>query len=232
MAMKGFKGYEYYGWKLGGKVSYNGCIHTIIGFACLSDSDDYIAIDAQEIGFNIKDSKQASIYLETDKPYFMWVEADEIEKIEDIVLAIGMKEAFGGVVCKIEYQDEKVLQRGIFRDEELNVSSGLFPDFQDDKLFILGDNKCADNRVFLVTNEQAEEIRRKVNTINKKYKKRWRADEGEEYYFITSAGYITSGKDVYAMVDTDRYRAGNYFETKEQAKKVLEKIKNILKEEY
>lgn len=232
MAIKAFKGYEYNGWKLGGKVSYNGCIHTIIGFAGSHLSDDYIAIDAQVIDCNIKDSKQASIYLETDKPYFTWVEEDKIKKIEDIVLAIGMKEAFGGVVCKIEYQDEKVLKRGIFRDEELNVSSGLFPDFQDDKLFILGDNKCADNRVFLVTNEQSEEIRKKVDAINKKYKKRWRAENGEEYYFITSTGHATSDTDEYSTTDNDRYRVGNYFETKEQAEEALEKIKNTLKEEY
>lgn len=62
---------------------------------------------------------------------------------------------------------------------------------------------------------------------------RWRAKEGEEYYYFTINKDAMDGvwekDDMRALEDDNRYEAGNYFKTYEAAEKVAEQILDIFK---
>lgn len=63
------------------------------------------------------------------------------------------------------------------------------------------------------------------NLINKHKFKRWRAEENEKYYFISSIGCeVLDIKDTNERLDTIRYNLGNYFKTKEEA---VRKLRNL-----
>ena len=57
-------------------------------------------------------------------------------------------------------------------------------------------------------------------------KKRWRAEEGEIYWFIDT-DFSGKVRDLWDQRSTDenvRYNLGNYFKTKEEAEKVKEEL--------
>lgn len=91
----------------------------------------------------------------------------------------------------------------------------------DGKIFV---NRCYSNIPFLIRNEIIEHLEEIVNKINKKYgiPKRWRAERGEKHFSILSTGGVGSFSEYYDKFDNDRYDLGNYFETKEQAQKVID----------
>lgn len=55
--------------------------------------------------------------------------------------------------------------------------------------------------------------------------KRWRAKKNELYWFISSDGIVGSSREENDPVDKIRYRIGNYFKTREEAKEAVEKMK-------
>lgn len=60
-------------------------------------------------------------------------------------------------------------------------------------------------------------------------KKRWRANHYKEYYYINPHFEIACEKiDTYEFIDNERYSLGNYFQTKEQAQKALQKVKETI----
>lgn len=63
-----------------------------------------------------------------------------------------------------------------------------------------------------------------VKEIEKPKYKRWRAEKGEKYYFLSDLGEILSAIDCRDKSDNFRYETGNYSETKE----VLEEKKKKL----
>ncbi len=56
-------------------------------------------------------------------------------------------------------------------------------------------------------------------------KKRWRAERGEEYYYINFQLKILFDEEDFAEIDEERYDVGNYFETKEEAQEYAEYMK-------
>ena len=58
-------------------------------------------------------------------------------------------------------------------------------------------------------------------------KKRWRAEHGREYYFIHTTCDVRQDFDYNVSLDEERYKAGNYFRTYEQAEKVAKEIREI-----
>ena len=149
------------------------------------------------------------------------------------VLKIEFQPVFDKWAWRITFQNEDVLKRGIFVDEELCVESGKLPSFDLDILFLKGDFREQDDKINLCTTEEKATIEEKVKAINEKYgiKKRWRAEEDNEYYFIDSKFGIRSYNDNYAISDNNRYMNGNYFRTKEEAEAYLpiwkERISNL-----
>ena len=76
----------------------------------------------------------------------------------------------------------------------------------------------------LITNEEKECIENFVNLVNEKYgiPKRWRAEYGSQYLTILSNGKIEKIRD-YGDIDSNlRYSLGNYFQTREEAQKIID----------
>lgn len=59
---------------------------------------------------------------------------------------------------------------------------------------------------------------------------RWRAIEGGSYYHLNCFLDVIKASEAKDMSDNVRYNLGNYFHTREAAKKVTDKIKEIFKE--
>lgn len=57
--------------------------------------------------------------------------------------------------------------------------------------------------------------------------KRWRAEEGERYWWVQNDGGVTNDCDDWVDIDDGRYELGNYFKTEEEAKKAAEWLKAL-----
>lgn len=159
-------------------------------------------------------------------------ELNSITAKED-VLKVEFDKVFDKWGMKIVYQNFDILERGIFIDSDIKVSSNynLWYNKFDDWLYILGKSIDKDNIITIVTNEEKEIIENKVKLINKKYgiEKRWRAKEGDIYFFILN-GMFTIGKvrEDGTYIHNTRYKLGNYFKTKELAEEKVKEIKELL----
>ena len=91
------------------------------------------------------------------------------------------------------------------------------------KIFI---NRIYPHIPFLIRNEIIEHLKDIVNAINEKYgiPKRWRAEEGEEYYFLDGKCEIWNTNEIKKKIDDVFFEQGNYFKTKEEAQKVKEEL--------
>lgn len=136
--------------------------------------------------------------------------------------------------CCITHQNEEVLKRGKFKDEELNVYSLVYPHFYSIELnFCLrGDDPEKDSMPFVVENKNVDYLINLVNKINEKYrkKKRWRTEKGQKYYYVTNCLNVSGAKDFYDRLDTKGYESGNYFQTEEEAREYADKIRKLLQE--
>ena len=54
--------------------------------------------------------------------------------------------------------------------------------------------------------------------------KRWRAEHGEEYWFVDDGGFIRKGQDTQGRWKTFRYNTGNYFKDRESASAYREQL--------
>lgn len=56
----------------------------------------------------------------------------------------------------------------------------------------------------------------------------WRAKEDGTYYFVDESIDVWESSDTYCDIDNNRYKAGNYFRTREEAQKANDLIKETL----
>lgn len=76
------------------------------------------------------------------------------------------------------------------------------------------------------TKNKCAEIEKKINELEKKASEvRWKAEKGDSYYYSYSSGEIVSAYDSCDSRATSQYNIGNYFRTREEAEKTIEKIK-------
>ena len=147
------------------------------------------------------------------------------------VLEIEFKELWDNFAWRITKQNEEILKRNNFEDEELNVESFESPEFRkaESKLFIKGHVRAYDNNIQICTAEEKALIEEKVKAINEKYgiKKRWRAKKNDYYQYINSFISIVEAIDLKFVEDNERYKVGNYFKTKELAEKFLADFKKF-----
>ena len=145
------------------------------------------------------------------------------------VLEIEFQPVFDKWAWRVVKQNEEVLKRGVFDDIHIGVYSTNIPSYNyyNCTLGIRGNNKDKDDLINLCTEDEKREIEVKVRNINEKYgiKKRWRAEEDNEYYYIDSEFSIRSDNDNYVIPDNNKYMNGNYFRTKEQAEEYAEYMK-------
>lgn len=73
--------------------------------------------------------------------------------------------------------------------------------------------------------KELEEIKNKIEKLEKQEKKRWRAEEGNDYYFINDCGNISWSVEDNGRTDNFRHFTRNYFKTGEEAQKHLDKLK-------
>ena len=149
---------------------------------------------------------------------------------KETVLEIEFQPVFDKWAWRITKQNVDILKRGRLRDEELKVYSVVMPRYfkKDDKLAIWGEDCDAYKDINICSTEEKAMIEEKVKAINEKYgiKKRWRAEYGNTYYYITSIFDIVTSKEYNYEIDDECYKVGNYFETKEEA---LEYVKYMKK---
>ena len=76
---------------------------------------------------------------------------------------------------------------------------------------------------YLIKEKEIEDLKAIVSAINEKYGmlKRWRADDGDTYYYIGSGGEVWSTEEISSDEDDDNYKLGNYFVTDEEARKII-----------
>ena len=73
----------------------------------------------------------------------------------------------------------------------------------------------------------------KWNSKKKRVEKiRWRADVGEEYYFINSSLKVMKIEECWSVLCSEHYSANNYFRTKEQAEEAAKRVKETLRNYY
>jgi len=60
---------------------------------------------------------------------------------------------------------------------------------------------------------------------------RWRAEKGDKYRYVISTGRVTDGIELGYEIDDARYKAGNYYETEEQAEAATERVRAAYVEE-
>ena len=124
-------------------------------------------------------------------------------------------------------QNTKILKRNT--DTEYSRSYN-FPswDFINKKLYTYGNEKY-DNLIFTVPREDIALFLDKINCINEKYgiPKRWRAEKGEEYYFLDGKCEIWNTNEIKKKIDDVFFEQGNYFKTKEEAEKVKIELDNF-----
>lgn len=58
---------------------------------------------------------------------------------------------------------------------------------------------------------------------------KWRAEIGGRFYFINYIGKVDFDTDLRGYTDNSAYEIGNYFQTKEEAEKYIEKFHEIFK---
>lgn len=67
-----------------------------------------------------------------------------------------------------------------------------------------------------------------LGTDNKPKHKRWRAEKGIHYFYITSDLLVTCKIEFGDCADDIKYENGNYFKNSEEADEMAEKIKKLL----
>ena len=132
-------------------------------------------------------------------------------------------------VWRIIYQNEDVLKRGEFYDEDLKTESVFDPSFIDECFYVRGTFDEHDDKINFCTTEEKAIIEEKVKAINEKYgiKKRWRAEKNDYYHYIEGFISIVEGIDLNFVEDNERYKVGNYFKSKELAEKYLNDLKKF-----
>lgn len=92
--------------------------------------------------------------------------------------------------------------------------------FCERKIYI---NPFHPHQPFLILSQNIGLAETIINEINEKYgiPKRWRADDGDTYYYIGSGGEVWSTEEISSDEDDDNYKLGNYFVTDEEARKII-----------
>lgn len=87
-------------------------------------------------------------------------------------------------------------------------------------------NKCAEiEKKIEELSKELEESKCKLDKEKSNNYTRWKASYGEIYYYICGDGEIFCNTERNNEFSTKNYDLGNYFQTEEEAKNVVEKIK-------
>ena len=129
------------------------------------------------------------------------------------------------IICKLS-QNTEVLKRGVNTEYSKSFE---YPgwDIRNKQLYTSGAIKEYDNLPFAVPTSDIELLKEKVKTINEKYsiKKRWRAKEGDYFYYIDFLFETEQTVEAFTKKDEVSYNLGNYFKTEQEAQEYAEYMK-------
>ena len=144
---------------------------------------------------------------------------------------------------------EKEQVEGKFKEGDVLISSlsgcmVIFEKYKDEWRFNAHYNDEYDtntdfnNRAFRhATDEEKQQLFDKMkeqglkwNAEEKRVEKiRWRAEKGDDYYYIDGLLCIGHDREEFHLIDDDKYNSYNYFCTREQAEKDAEVVKEALR---
>lgn len=122
----------------------------------------------------------------------------------------------------------------IFKEKEKDGSRYFYSHYNTDR----SSNKCWNSAAFRhATEEEKKQLFDKMkeqdlrwNAEEKRVEKLlWRADAGEEYYFINSSLKVIKIEECWSVLCSEHYSANNYFRTKEQAEEAAKRVKETLR---
>ena len=78
-----------------------------------------------------------------------------------------------------------------------------------------------------IENKYVGDLKQVINLVNDLYgiPKRWRAEDFKKYYYINSVSDICASTEEKQNLDNERYELGNYFQTEEEAQKIIDSKK-------
>ena len=156
----------------------------------------------------------------------------EKEKVLEIEI-IKVNETYS--LAKVKKMNRKVIEEkkeyefGYANSSSLKMNNivKLEPNF---KTYISDTISCSDlylnseNDCFTIKNNLVKSLEKFLVDFNEKYgiPKRWRAEPGKGYFYIYSNGFVDERMECYDDIDNQRYNLGNYFQTEEEAQKIID----------
>nr|DAW48795.1 MAG TPA: hypothetical protein [Caudoviricetes sp.] len=82
----------------------------------------------------------------------------------------------------------------------------------------------SENDCFTIKNNLVDSLELFLQEFNEKYgiPKRRRSEDFKKYYYINSVNDICASTEEKQILDNERYELGNYFQTEEEAQKVID----------
>nr|WP_311147280.1 hypothetical protein [Prevotella pallens] len=150
------------------------------------------------------------------------------------------KEEFKDGDILVTIKDNKRRNAFIYKNTDLNGFHSYYVGINADGLLSVNDSSnsrwgCYD--LSYATEEEKKQLFDKMkeqdlrwNAEEKRVEKLlWRADAGEEYYFINSSLKVMKIEECWSVLCSEHYSANNYFRTKEQAEEAAICIKETLR---
>lgn len=99
--------------------------------------------------------------------------------------------------------------------------------YQGHRACLKGEYVCNDSEMFCATKDFTlpQDVYHRIETEEEV--PRWRAENGDVYYGVTSYYKIVKGFEQNSPLDDMMYDAGNYFQTKEQAQEYIDHCKTF-----
>ena len=126
-------------------------------------------------------------------------------------------------------EEKKKYYFGYANSSSLETNSILYeaPSF---KTYISDTISCFDlhlnseNDCFTIKNNLVDSLELFLQEFNEKYgiPKRRRSEDFKKYYYINSVNDICASTEEKQILDNERYELGNYFQTEEEAQKVID----------
>ena len=142
------------------------------------------------------------------------------------VLEIESQEVFDKIAVRIKYLNDDFFGDGLLKEDVEKYKCSFIEsptDLEERIIWLYDDIYLSDNNIYCYCEETINKIKEFVDYVNEEYGilKRWRAEEGEYYYYISlDLGIIKTKSYSNDDFEDERYNLGNYFKTKEEAEKV------------
>ena len=142
------------------------------------------------------------------------------------VLEIESQEVFDKIAVRIKYLNDDFFGDGLLKEDVEKYKCSFIEsptELEERIIWLYDDIYLSDNNIYCYCEETINKIKEFVDYVNEKYgiPKKWRAEEGENYYSIAGVDVIKIDSENLVELDNRRYELGNYFQTEEEAQKII-----------